>query len=804
MRFSLRDIQKNPENRDFKTVNGALSLFFDMKLLKHFRLLLLNIPLVFLITALSFVYAQPSQSNEEPLLADAIAAFDSDFAEIQLDGKRQYLHRSGRILVDKPEKYGVPIAVAVKDGAYGAINRKGDVIAEFQYDRIHFEYDDNKKSGAERAYTYFLAILQLNGKSGAIDSTGRVVAEPIYEEFRRINEQVIAAKKSGKWGLLSLKDGSTVLPFTYDGFQKTYDLDGGIKAISNGKSGLFAANGRQELIAPLYDNIQIQPISGDTLIVTQNASNATLFNTSGQPIAEVPYSFVKGYDPLLGVEKDGLWGWISATGETIIPPTYEEISVWLGNLYVVSLHGLAGVVAANGTTVTPCEYDNIQLIDTEGSTLGYDERSPLFIRVELNGKQGLLNTEGKVLLATDYEQISVGNAGGIPFIQAVKDSLYGIFDQYGNELIPFIYRQPAYGYGPSVPRMPSDLPLIALPDGEHAGLYDLEKKEWHFLPEYHQLEWQQGGFIKASIYNKGYQTVSAYYTIDGTQLIKPTEYLFVDAVDTDRYIVKDNSKGHWTSTVFDRQGKQMYSKKGWDFKAFDFNKLLVPDSLATGYKQRQFSNGLLKVTAEDNLFVDRSGNEHQFNDMAYVGDFYNGLAIAAQMNGGNERVGIIDTTGHIVLPIIYTDIVRLFNSSFLLVSKDDKHGLIDNTGTVRLEAQYDRIEGINRHKQDALFIVELNGKMGVMNDYGQPIIPLEYDNIKFHGSFFVIEAQGKKGFAASDGTIWVVPIYDEIRLNDSYAGYFPALVQQDDHWTYIDPTPQGQPFHIIGKTKLGY
>src|SRR5690606_12386675 len=116
----------------------------------------------------------------------------------------------------------------------------------------------------------------------------------------------------------------------------------------------------------------------------------------------------------------------------------------------------------------------------------------------------------------------------------VKDSLYGIFDQHGDELIPITHRQPAYGYGPSIQGIPSDLPLIALPDGELAGLYDLEKKEWHFLPEYHQLEWQRGAFIKASTYHEGYKTVSAYYTSDGTQLIEPTEYLSVDAVDTDR------------------------------------------------------------------------------------------------------------------------------------------------------------------------------------------------------------------------------------------------------------------------------
>ena len=778
-----------------------------MKQAKYIRLSCLSALLLLLMSALSPVNAQPSHSNEEPIYADALSAFESDFAEIRLNGKRQYLHRSGRILVDKPEMYGAPIAVAVKDGAYGAINRKGDVIADFQYDRINFAYDDNKKSGAERAYTYFLAIVQLNGKLGAIDSTGRVLSEPIYQEFRGINKKVIAAKKSGKWGLLSLKDGSTVLPFTYDGFQKLYGLDDGVKTISNGKSGLFTANSRQELVVPFYDDIRIQTALDDTLIVAQNASNATLFNTLGDSIANVPYDFVQGYGSyghLLRVEKDGLWGWMSTTGETIIPPIYEDNSKMWGKLFVVSLRGRAGVVAADGTTVTPCEYDDIQLIDAEGSTQEYNDREPLFIRVELDGKQGLLDTAGQALLPTEYDQIAVRNAGGIPFVQALKDSLYGIFDQHGDELIPFTYGQPAYGYGPSVQGMPSDLPLIALPDRELAGLYDLKKKEWLFLPEYHHLQWQRGAFIKASTYQEGYKTVSAYYSSDGTQLIAPTAYLAVDAVDTDRYVVNENSNGSWTSSVFDQQGKRLYKNKDWDFEASDFYNLLIPDSLTFNYNQRQFNNGLLKVTTANNLFIDRLGKEQRFTDLAYVGDFYKGLAMASKMTGGTERVGIIDTTGHIVLPILYTDISRLFDSGFLRVSKDEKLGLIDHTGTVRIEVKYDQIERVHWQQQDTLFVVELDGKKGIVDDYGQPVIPLEYDNIKFYGSFFVIEAQGKKGFAASDGTIWVAPTYDKIRLNDSFAGYFPALVKQDDHWTYIDPSAQGQAFHIIGKTKLGY
>src|SRR5690606_453858 len=125
-----------------------------------FRFSLLRVAiatLAVLLIGCGSAYAQSKQSGESERVAEALATFDGDFAEIKLRGKRQYLHRSGRIIVDKPEQYGAPICIAVKDGAYGAINRKGDVVAAFKYDRIYYEYDDH----------YFLAIVQLDGKFGA-------------------------------------------------------------------------------------------------------------------------------------------------------------------------------------------------------------------------------------------------------------------------------------------------------------------------------------------------------------------------------------------------------------------------------------------------------------------------------------------------------------------------------------------------------------------------------------------------------------------------------------------------------------
>lgn len=704
-------------------------------------------------------------------------------------------------MVDKPEQYGAPICIAVKDGAYGAINRKGDVVAAFNYDRIYYEYEDNKKTDENREYLYFLAVVQLDGKFGAFDTLGNTVAQPVYDELNPINELVIAAKQSGKWGLLSLKNGHVVLPFDYDGLEKQYGLGDCIQVTTGNGVGLRSADGQRELIPPVYEGVRVLPLPEGAVVAAERDASTLLLDTLGHVLAEVPYDYIQAEGERIRVEKDGKRGWLTADGNAVIPPAYDESSEWRGGRCVVSKENRKGVITADGKTVLPCQYDEIRLVDRKGG----EYAEPLFIVSQEAGKQGLFDMDGHAVLPANYDDIRLGEAGTVGYVWAMKDGKYGIFDQKGKELLPFTYEQPAYGHGLSVQDMPPTIPVIAVPDGNRTGLYDLKRAQWILKPEYQQIEWQLGSFIKATNHTgteDAYQIpVSAYFTSQGTLLIAPKEYLFVDAVDTDRYVVKETARGYWKTSLFDRSGKQLYANKNWEFDFFRFNKLLVPDSISIGKNGTYFQSGWLKVYAEDNLFVDRSGGERRFEGLDYVGDFYNGKAIATKHVNGVDQIGMIDSTGKILLAPVYTDIDRLYDSDLLRVSKAGKYGLVDINGNVVVEALYDRID---QSSQKGLLEIQRDGKRGIIDVHGRVILPTEYEAIQFYDAFFVVTASGKKGLIALDGRILAAPQYDEISLNSSYYGYFPALVQQGDHWTYIDLTDTGQAFHITGKTKLGY
>jgi len=765
----------------------------------------------------------------DTLHADALGPFKGDFAEIRVAGKSRYLHRSGKVVVDKPVRYGAPVCIAVTDGAYGAINSKGDVIADFIYDDIRYEYDDKRHPGADKSYHYFLAIVQLDGKVGAIDTLGKTVAEPVYDDLRPINAHVLAAQKAGKWGLLSLTDGGEVLPFTYDDLTRCYVPDGYLEVTAAGKKGLRSPDGKREVMPAVYDDLMGIRLDGGPLLLGQQGNEIFLLDTLGKRLTMEQYDRMSADGPLVRIERGGKTGWLAADGSVRILPIYDDAADWVDGRCIVTQNGKKGVLADDGQLIVPCQYSDIKILDDRGrpaisgsviidgppmipgspskssgqrndkETTGGD----LYFMARAAGKYNLFNRAGKKLLPMEYDGIQFGNTGARSCLYVVAGERYGLADLQGKELLPVSYRFPMGGYSANVSGT-GPASIIRIPDGESIGLYDLERKHLLLPPEYEQLEWQLGCFIKATSGrgngNATADPVSAYFRADGSPLIPPTKRLLVHAVDTDRYVVTTRNDSHWSTTLFDADGKQLYHHPQWDFSPYRLSKQLMPDSISRLLQVRPFQGGLLKVGAEKNLFVDRQGKEVRFEGFDFVDDFFGGLAAASRSVDGKALIGIIDSAGNVVLPLEYHGMDKIYNGEMRKIWRNDNVGVIDLRGRVILEAAYEAVDYL---KQPALFQVRLNGKAGLVGLDGATVLPTEYDHIRLiSDSLLRVEKDGKSGFASSTGKVLVAPRYEEARLNDSQAGYFPARVKVGGRWTYVQA--DGTELPVSAGDKLGY
>ena len=120
----------------------------------------------------------------------------------------------------------------------------------------------------------------------------------------------------------------------------------------------------------------------------------------------------------------------------------------------------------------------------------------------------------------------------------------------------------------------------------------------------------------------------------------------------------------------------------------------------------------------------------------------------------DDRYGIIDTLGGIVLPIEYQNLVNsgekyLYHDGLALVEKDSLLGFVDLDGNPVTERLFSRAYAFS----DGLAAVCLDGRWGYIDTHGQPFLPFIFDlaapfkyqraEVWFNNQRYTIDTQGR-------------------------------------------------------------
>ena len=144
--------------------------------------------------------------------------------------------------------------------------------------------------------------------------------------------------------------------------------------------------------------------------------------------------------------KDNKWGVIDETGSVIIDPSYSEMiivpnsknDVFLCTYDVDYTTGTYKTKALNSKNEEIFkDYDKIEAIQNkdEKDNLWYEDD---VLKVEKNGKYGIIDLSGKELLSCEYDQISA--LSGIKnALKILKDGKYGIVDDEGKVILKTEY-----------------------------------------------------------------------------------------------------------------------------------------------------------------------------------------------------------------------------------------------------------------------------------------------------------------------------------------------------------------------------
>ncbi len=143
-------------------------------------------------------------------------------------------------------------------------------------------------------------------------------------------------------------------------------------------------------------------------------------------------------------------------------------------------------------------------------------------------------------------------------------------------------------------------------------------------------------------------------------------------------------------------------------------------------------------------------------DISFVWLYQNGVACFV---GNNNKYGIIDETGSVVLPLVYSYITRDDTMGFIVQDTLGNMGYVNNQGEFILPCVYDDVGGFN----EGLMVVATSNKCGYVDTLGDWVIDSIYDDAR---AFSEGLARVKKGnqwmFIDKKGNVVESLMYEEI------------------------------------------
>ena len=268
-----------------------------------------------------------------------------------------------------PYKEGLARVVDFND-KYGFIDEQGNIAIPCEW-----KYADDFHDGL--AY-----VANAEGDHGYIDKSGKEVVPCRWEKITSFNKGLAKVKRYGNWGLID-KNGNEIISCEWN-----------------------------KIISYNDQSVEVEDENG-TVFTIDNSGNI------------LPH--VKDGVDLYPLKRDGKYGYINKTGETVIPHTWYKAGYFNNGYAVVGSGGnfdcRFGLIDEEGTVIIPCEWKALEpitkrLIKVRGDYWDY----------------GLIDMEGNVIVPCNWDYIESFSNG----LAKVKDSLdhYGFVDKKGKLAIP--------------------------------------------------------------------------------------------------------------------------------------------------------------------------------------------------------------------------------------------------------------------------------------------------------------------------------------------------------------------------------
>ena len=421
--------------------------------------------------------------------------------------------------------------------------------------------------------------------------------------------------------------------------------------------------------------------------------------------------------------KDNKWGVVDSNAKVVIEPSYHEMIIVPNNKHDIFLctydvnyetgeYKTKVLNSKNEMILT--QYDKVEAISNQdvNNNLWYEE----FLKVQKNGKYGMIQLDGKEVLPAEYEKIEavqgIKNA-----ILVQKDGKYGVVDKDGKAMTDIAYTE--------IKALGKDNKSGYIVKNEQGkfGIIDFSKKQ--ILPnQYDGIEKIYGNDLYVVIVDgkqklvkkdgtdvltEGFEKIEGILKTNGAGIIYQNAGKFGVMDLTGKVVVEPI----YESLKEAKQGILIASKDG-KFGVID---MALQEKLPFQYQSVTYQEPADIYVAEDaefqanilnsNFEVKQSGILIQMDiDKGYFelkqGDDYkyynfkfeeipqkeiliNNTLFVSKKDG---KYGFVDKDGKVVVDYVYDDATNQNSYGFAGVKKDGKWGSIDRKGNVVIQPTY--------------------------------------------------------------------------------------------------------------------
>jgi hypothetical protein len=419
-------------------------------------------------------------------------------------------------------------------------------------------------------------------------------------------------------------------------------------------------------------------------------------------------------------------------------------------------NGKVGLKDEQGSVLIPAQYDAIGWSNGQFSLVnnvtGY--RS--------HGQWGLINIQNNRITKPAYVDLSPGEGSLLVARKKIHGTVRiqtGCINTAGKEVIPFQY---------DGLRITSFRAIVYMKNGHQFkhGLIDFENRL--LIPIQYQNIYPLGS-LRYGVENFDHKT--AIFSEDGKQM---TSFIIdsLSAYKKDYAVIYQNQR----QGLIDRQGQLRLEPTYREIRVNDDGTIHARQADAWLWLDgenklvKQFNADSITVINADRLKVQTAGKalltDQVFNPVnarlfSFVGPFKNGKAFFRS----DGRAGIIDLQGNVIIRPVYNDLLadRHFFRARQLKENNNRWIILDSAGNALTAKSYDHIGAYNGR----YFPVKHRGYWGLVDKQGKEVVACVHDSIVQQlQERVVVKFKGKYGIV-STGEDWIVtPQPNRLQLID--------------------------------------